>query len=62
MVVTPSGKTILIDGGGGLGEYDVGEKVVLPFLLSKRIRKIDYVILSHLDVDHVDRGKSSVEK
>ena len=40
LIVTPSKKTILIDGGGS-ESFDVGEKVLLPYLLDRRIRKID---------------------
>jgi competence protein ComEC len=54
-IVTPKGKTILIDGGEG-GEttsYDYGEKVLFPFLVSKGINKIDFLISSHADLDHI---------
>ena len=45
LIVTPSKKTILIDGGGS-ESFDVGEKVLLPYLLDRRIRKIDYIMIS----------------
>lgn len=51
LIVTPSKKTILIDGGGS-ESFDVGEKVLLPYLLDRRIRKIDYIMISHFDTDH----------
>lgn len=51
LIVTPSKKTILIDGGGS-ESFDVGEKVLLPYLLGRRIRKIDYIMISHFDTDH----------
>jgi competence protein ComEC len=48
------GKTkMLIDGGGGMGEYDVGENILSPFLWSKGIKKIDYIVLSHAHPDHI---------
>lgn len=48
-----NGKNILIDGGGSMDdEYDVGEKVLLPYLLDKKIKNIDYLIFSHFDTDH----------
>ncbi len=48
------GKTILIDGGGSKSDsFDVGEKILLPYLLHERISKIDYVIISHFDSDHI---------
>lgn len=54
LVVTPQNKTILID-GGGLENYDIGKKILIPYLLNKKIKTIDYVIISHFDTDHVRR-------
>ena len=49
----PGGKTMLIDGGGSFQSgFDMGESVVSPFLRSRRIRKIDYLVLSHAQRDH----------
>lgn len=54
LIVTPNEKKILIDGGGTEHDsYDVGEKILLPYLLDRRIKKIDYVIISHFDTDHI---------
>ena len=52
LIVTPQNKTILID-GGGKENYDTGEKVLIPFILNKGIMHIDYIIISHFDLDHV---------
>ena len=52
VIITPDKKTVLIDGGGS-DSFDVGEKVLLPYLLDRRILKIDYVLISHFDADHV---------
>jgi len=43
----------LIGGGSYDEDYDVGENVTLPYLLDRRISKLDYVIISHFDSDHV---------
>lgn len=57
LIVTPKNKTILIDGGGTeLKDFNVGEKTLVPYLLSRKITKIDYVIISHFDTDHVQRN------
>ena len=54
LIVTPRNKTVLIDGGGSINsEFDVGKSIVLPYLLDRKITKIDYVIISHFDYDHV---------
>lgn len=53
-IVTPKNKTILIDGGGNKSsEFDVGKKTLLPYILARGYRKIDYVIISHADQDHI---------
>ena len=52
LIVTPLNKTILIDGGGNESS-NVGKNILLPYLLDRRIRKLDYVFISHFDTDHV---------
>lgn len=52
LIVTPQNKTILIDGGGS-STYDVGKNTLIPYLLDRKIKEIDYVIISHFDQDHV---------
>ena len=46
-----TGTTYLID-GGSLDVKDVGKYRITPFLLSKGIDHIDYVIVTHEDSDH----------
>lgn len=55
LITTQFNKKILIDGGGSefSSTFDVGEKTLLPYLLKKKIHKLDYVIISHFDSDHV---------
>ena len=52
LIVTPHNKKILIDGGGS-ENYDVGKNTLIPYLLARKIKKIDYIIISHFDTDHV---------
>lgn len=47
LIITPKNKKILIDGG------EETEKVLLPYLLDRRITKIDCIIISHFDSDHI---------
>jgi len=54
-VRTPGGHTILIDAGPGKGKYsryDAGERVVVPFLKSRGIRRIDTLLMTHPHADH----------
>lgn len=54
---------ILIDGGGASGsmEYNVGEKVYLPYLNAKGYSKIDLAVVSHCHADHIDGIIAAVE-
>ena len=58
LIVTNHNKKILIDGGGNElnTEFDIGEKTLLPYLLKKKIWQLDYVMISHMDFDHVRRN------
>lgn len=44
--------TLLYDAGPRFGEFDLGERVVLPALRKLRIEKLDLMMLSHADADH----------
>ena len=50
----PDGKNVLVDGGGlGGSSLDIGESVLVPYLLDRGVRKLDAVIVTHADYDHV---------
>lgn len=51
MIKSPMGKNIIIDGGNNQ-DYDYGENVVVPYLLDRKITKIDFLMVSHFDSDH----------
>ena len=48
---TPSGKNILIDGGGSVN-FDVGKRILMPYLLKNGVNKIDMAFISHMHIDH----------
>lgn len=54
LIVTEENKKILIDGGGN-SNTDVGKNILVPYLLDRGILKLDYIIISHFDFDHVRR-------
>ena len=55
LICFPGGKKMLIDGGGfGSGDFDVGKAVVAPFLWHNKIGKVDYLVLSHPEADHMN--------
>ncbi len=60
LLITPEGKTLLVDGGGPGGgpqpaqqNFDIGEEVVSAALWSRGIRHLDVVALSHGHSDHM---------
>ncbi len=61
-VVSPGGKTMLIDGGGAFGGFsgheqnngiDPGEEAVSPYLWSRGFQKLGVVALTHAHQDHL---------
>ena len=61
-VVSPNGRTLLIDGGGSFGGFpgheehngiDPGEEAVSPYLWSRGFQKLDVVALTHAHQDHI---------
>jgi competence protein ComEC len=57
LVISPEGRTMLIDGGGSIGpvrsEFDFGEDVVAPYLWSRGLDHLDVVALTHAHGDHI---------
>ncbi|MGA7832473.1 MAG: ComEC/Rec2 family competence protein [Terracidiphilus sp.] len=60
LLITPDGRTLLVDGGGFGGgpnqapqDYDIGEEVVSQVLWSRGIRHLDAVALTHAHSDHM---------
>lgn len=62
LLVSPAGRTLLIDGGGEAPNYggksslrgpDPGEEAVSPYLWSRGVKKLDVVALTHAHQDHL---------
>ncbi len=56
LVEFPRGSVMLIDGGGfggGEGAFDTGKGIIAPLLRYKKIRRLDYMVLSHAQQDHM---------
>ena len=54
-LVFPRGKTMLVDAGGlsAASSFDIGDRVVAPVIRDAGFRRIDYVVLTHGDPDHI---------
>jgi competence protein ComEC len=50
----PGNERLLVDGGGSFRRsFDVGERVLVPALLSRGIRTLDGILATHADQDHI---------
>lgn len=67
VIESPSGQVVLVDGGGWSGTNerigeDPGHRVVVPFLRSRGIGTVDWLIPTHPDNDHVQGLIAVVER
>lgn len=54
VIILPHGKTVLIDTGGLFNSnYSLAKDKIIPYLNSKGINRIDALILTHGDFDHM---------
>jgi competence protein ComEC len=49
----PGGRTMVIDAGPRIRDYDAGERIVAPYLRRLGISRIDLLVLTHPHNDHV---------
>ncbi len=60
----PHGSTLLIDAGGlaGTSTFDIGDRVVAPVLRGAGVRRLDYLVLTHGDPDHIGGAGAIIEE
>ncbi|HLN61098.1 MAG TPA: DNA internalization-related competence protein ComEC/Rec2 [Symbiobacteriaceae bacterium] len=66
LIQAPTGETMLVDAGPylpgdpktGRRGYDSGTEVVLPSLADLGVKRLDYLVLTHPDLDHAGAGPS----
>src|SRR5687768_16014548 len=76
LITSPNGTTILVDGGGRPGPFkqksdndeggssdqrSIGESVTSEYLWWRGLRRVDYLVATHADADHID-GLNAVAK
>ena len=52
MLILTRQHALLYDAGAAFGDFDLGERVVLPSLRALDVRRLDLLLLSHADNDH----------
>jgi len=60
----PRGSTLLVDTGGlaGATTFDIGDRVVAPVLRAAGVRRLDYLVLTHGDPDHIGGAAAIIEE
>jgi competence protein ComEC len=57
LIRLPSGQAVLIDAGPRVsterGVWDAGEKILLPYFRSIGIHRLELIVLTHGDIDHI---------
>ncbi len=61
LVQFPGGRSLLVDAGGTVGgRFDVGGRIVAPALWRLGVRRLDYLLATHADPDHIGGAPSVV--
>ena len=58
VVQFPSGQSLLVDAGGVPGSFDLGGRVVTPALWALGVRRLDWLAVTHADLDHAGGARS----
>ncbi len=63
LVEFPNGQRLLVDAGGVMENgRDIGERVVGPALRARGVRRLDYLLVTHADADHIGGAASLVRE
>jgi competence protein ComEC len=62
LVQFPSGHSMLIDAAGGSPGFDVGTRVIAPAARALGVRRLDWLLLTHADLDHAGGALSAAAR
>lgn len=62
VVQSPDGHVLLVDTGPAGDTDDAGRRIVLPFLRSRGIGRVDAILLTHPHDDHIGGAESILER
>lgn len=62
VVRTPNEHVLIVDAGSITPEDDMGRRIVLPYLRAQGINRVDALLLTHPDDDHVGGAVSLLER
>jgi competence protein ComEC len=60
-VRTPAGRWLLVDTGPRSARFDAGRDRVVPYLLGRGARRIEALVLTHPDADHIGGAEAVLE-
>jgi competence protein ComEC len=61
LVTAPDGQTLLVDAGGlAVGGFDIGDRVIGPALRARGLLRLDYLAVTHGDIDHLGGAASLI--
>lgn len=59
---TPRARWVLIDAGPASADYDAGERRILPFLRDQGARRLEVLVLTHPDLDHIGGAAAILQR
>jgi len=61
LVQFPGGESLLVDAANASPSFDLGERVVVPSAQALGIRRLDWIAITHPDLDHIGGARAVVD-
>lgn len=63
LAILPDGRAMLVDAGGLAGStFDIGERVLAPSLRAFGVRRLETLVVTHGDPDHIGGGPAALRR